>query len=339
MKKICSLALFFLVISSFRSTATIITVDNNYPSIGNHATLQAAHNSANDGDTLYIFPSNSPYNAISLSKRLILIGAGFEHPESVKGTSMTGTMTFNPSSQGSVIEGFDMSGTFLIVIDANNISVLRNKLKTITVNSGHTGTVIMGNFLYYVSNDLADYRIMVQNLNEVYIYNNKIFSFSYGFGGYGISTSEPDITGYVANNVICMDYMMAWPYTSVAINNNSSACEIINNIIIVGDCWGNHYSYNMCSGNQLPETSGNIRNVDMSIVFVNWLAFDFHLKNGSPAAHAGQNNDDLGIYGGRNPFIDGGYPGIPSIYYLNVPFSGSQQNGLNITIKAKSNPN
>ena len=47
---------------------------------------------------------------------------------------------------------------------------------------------------------------------------------------------------------------------------------------------------------------------------------------------------DTGIYGGSTPFIDGGFPGLPSIMEIQADHVGSQTGGLDINVKAKSNP-
>ena len=47
--------------------------------------------------------------------------------------------------------------------------------------------------------------------------------------------------------------------------------------------------------------------------------------------------DKCGAFNGLTPYILSGIPDVPSIYYLNVPFTGKQIDGINVTIKAKSN--
>ena len=74
-----------------------------------------------------------------------------------------------------------------------------------------------------------------------------------------------------------------------------------------------------------------------SLVFMDYPNDNFHLKLEPPAMRSGLGGAEIGIYGGDLPFIDGGYPNIPSIYYLDIPATGSQKEGINVTIKAKSN--
>ena len=93
----------------------------------------------------------------------------------------------------------------------------------------------------------------------------------------------------------------------------------------------------MSNSTQLPEGNGNLRNVDMSTVFVDHENYDFHLLPGSPAIGAGENGTDMGIYGGDAPYVDGGFPGLPSILQIQAPTAGSQTSGLYISFKAKSN--
>jgi hypothetical protein len=47
--------------------------------------------------------------------------------------------------------------------------------------------------------------------------------------------------------------------------------------------------------------------------------------------------DKCGIFTGPDPYILSGIPAIPTIYYLDVPLIGTQKEGINVTIKVKSN--
>jgi len=114
---------------------------------------------------------------------------------------------------------------------------------------------------------------------------------------------------------------------------------IANNIIVSGGCLDTSegYFYNMCNLDQLPSDNGNIQNTNMNSVFVDPANYDYHLLQDSPAKGAGQNGEDMGCYGGDTPFVDGGAPGIPSIVEITASHVGSQQSGLDVIIKAKSN--
>jgi len=316
--------------------AAIITVDNKTPSVGDYTTLQAAHDAASDGDTIYVYPSWAVYNGITVTKTLTFVGTGFGYPsEGMNTTLLTGTMTFSAGSDGSSLEGFRRSDSFYVTyfyvtIDADNITIKRNRLYKITVSKNHTGTVILQNYLH----DESDaWLIEVGNYNELLIANNKLINKSYN--GKGIYAPHPNITITVLHNVIRV-------YNNVnALHLDNSNKFVANNIIVSGQCTGTSgYYYNMCNGSQLPNRDGNIINVNMITVFDTPNPSDpyhFHLLPDSPAIGAGQNGVDMGMYSGSTSFVDGGAPSLPSIFHLESDHVGSQQTGLDVTIKAKSN--
>jgi hypothetical protein len=140
-------------------------------------------------------------------------------------------------------------------------------------------------------------------------------------------------------NCIFINRLWGW-----AFNGNGANSIFRNNIVSEGYCQGNNLNYNMHSAsssaglfNGGTGNSDNFTGINMSTVFVDFTNRDLHLSQTSVASKKGINNEDLGAYGGLTPFVDKGIPDLPSIYYLNVPSSGSQQEGLNITIKAKTN--
>lgn len=335
MKKVTLFIVVIAMITCSRVDAAIITVDNKTPSIGNYTTLQTAHDAATNGDTIYVYPSGAVYNGITVTKRLAFVGTGFDYPsEGMNTTSLTGTMTFGAGSDGSKLEGFGRSGSFYVTIDADNITIKRNKIHRITVSENHTGTVILQNYLY---DSIMDYLITVDNSNEVLIANNilvnpyQIGSSSCCASGHCIGASSSTITITILHNVL---YNRTWGQAIRVIDSNAYAA---NNIILWGYCHGSRYYYNMHSCGAHWDGENNIENVDMNNVFVDPDRYDFHLLPDSPAIGAGQNGVDMGIYGGSTPFVDGGAPSLPSIVQLQSDHVGSQQSGLDVTIKAKSN--
>lgn len=296
--------------------ATVLTVDNNYPRIGRFASLQEAHDAATNGDTIYVYPSQKGYSGITVTKKIILIGTGFGIAQANVQRSYIGNMTFDPGSQNSIIEGFD--GNFQLTINENHIKVQRNLTGNIIFKSGHLGNIISQNVTWSID---------IESENEVIFKNNFIY------GRVLSRTSNSSIILY--NNILSIH-----SGSGNVLDLYESNFKMTNCIILYGYFQGVNTSEsfnNMCNSNQLSAISGNHPNTTMNDVFVDPGNNDFHLKLGSPAIKAGLDSVDMGIYGGDTPFVDGGYPDIPAIYFLDVPLNAKQKDGINITIKAKSN--
>ena len=306
--------------SSVQTFGTIRTVDNNYPRIGQFSTLQEAHDAASNGDTIYVYPSQKGYTGITVTKRIILIGTGFGIPQANVQRSHIGNMTFDPGSQNSIIEGFD--GNFQLIINENYITAQRNKIGGINLKSGHLGNIISRNLINYID---------IENQNEVIFKNNII-----------ITTFKICIFSYTSNSSIILDYNVLrhnYAYGDV-LQLGGSNLKMTNCILLQGHFNGVNTSEsfnNICNSNQLSSVNGNIPNINMAEVFVDPENNDFHLKPGSPAIGTGLNGTDMGIYGGVTPFVDGRYPDIPAIYFLDVPLNAKQKEGINVIIKAKTN--
>lgn len=157
--------LIFILIGCFSQItifATVITVDNNIPGMGDFTSIQAAHDAANAGDTLLVFPSSIHYQAITLQKKLIITGAGSELIGNTKITFLTGNLVLGPGSDGSVISSFgSVYGALVIDINASNIEVKRMSLKNLIIHENSINVFINGcKILFFESN---------QNMNMIEI--------------------------------------------------------------------------------------------------------------------------------------------------------------------------
>jgi hypothetical protein len=315
---LCVFVSFLLAIQSY---AAVITVDANHPSAGMYKNLKDAHDAANSGDTILVYPFAGKYSGIEVKKRLRIVGRGWYDVGGKNISTAINYMHFLNGSGGSSLEGFE--DDFSVRIDANNITIKRNDLALIEVLSGHVGTVIIQNYI----KTSANYAIGVDPNNEVFITNNIIYEYHDGYStDNAISASGNSITINITHNVIA-----GYENSLYIINSNY---YVANNLIISGwikpkDHSGFHN--NICHADQLYSSHGNMINVDMKTVYSgSW----YQLVENSPAKGAGTNGVDIGIYGGSTPFVLGGYPSIPRIVNIEADHLGTKSHGLDVKIKA-----
>lgn len=322
------------MVCSLTVGATIITVDNNYPSMGDYTTLQAAHDAANPGDTIVMFPSSFAYNGLVVTKQLSIYGSGWHSTQTVQVAIVSGNLSFNTGSQGSVLMGiYSHLNECTVSINTNNISVYRNQIAKIILTSNTSGTIIVNNYIYHTTLDhVIDGG---DNLNAT-IKNNILINDYWGSGSFCV-ISGTNCQLDVLNNIVRAGNNYYPCHYSTAI---SSSCTgtIANNIFIYGQINTN----GNCTMNNILSCTGwtgsnNLVNVNYDQLFINQAAGNYHLQPNSVASGSGYGGTDMGIYGGDFPFVDGGYPDLPAIYYLNVPSQASKHGGVNVTIKAKSN--
>ncbi len=339
--KIRNLLIFICALITNTLNANVITVDNNIPGMGDYISIQAAHDAANSGDTILVFPSAVHYQAITLTKKLIIIGAGSEIINKIKITYLSGNLVFEPESSGSVVSSFgSVNGTLSVEINASNVELKRIHLKNIVIYPGNSDIAITGCLIRCTDGDGAPELILVQQAGNILISNSIIRGSS---NRVGIKAVGSNLT--IFNNIIHSGGFYVWDEHSVFYQNSSVIAT--NNIFAYGKMLEGEpcpYNYNICCNPGLGGIScglwcgiGNISNLYDGSIFFDYNGGNYKLKPGSPAIGSGENGTDMGIYGGDMPYVDGGYPDLPTIYHLNVPLTGTTQNGVNITIKAKSN--
>lgn len=323
-----------VLLFTLNAYASIYTVDNNYPSMGDYTSLQATHDAANPGDTIIMFPSSFAYSGLVVTKQLSIYGSGWINSPTVKTCIVSGSIAFNSGSQGSRLMGiYSYPNDLIINIAANNVSILRNRISKITISSNVLASTILNNFIYHETQDPV---IEIGDNTNSIIQNNLIINAYSYVPATAVLTGEYCQLEFLNNivkagvtNYLCDSYF--------AIHSTCTG-TIANNIFIYGKIStnANCTMNNILSCADWPYNS-NLVNVNYDQLFINQAAGNYHLQPNSVASGSGYGGTDMGIYGGDFPFIDGGYPDLPAIYYLNVPSQASKQGGVNVTIKAKTN--
>lgn len=311
------------------TNAKIWIADANPGDIGaDFKTIQAAHDGASAGDTIYAIGSAQSLGDATFTKKLVIIGPGYflsenQNLQASPFSAKFEDLTFDAGSEGSIITGCEIQG--FLNIKTSNISIIRNYISCpfIYMFRGIGNLYIQQNYINPSSSISAPTVIHTdENVGPIYITNNYISS---------SNSSSIDMhksaNAIIENNVITGDINC---YNSTFQNN-----------IITGSFYGtgNGIFNNICNKDQFSNTNGNIPNTDTSKIFINTGSTDgkFQLKANSPARGAGVNGVDIGMFGGVNPYVLSGVPSIPSIYYFTAPFYGSKSQGLKVRIKAKVN--
>jgi hypothetical protein len=303
------------------------------PMVSQYNTIQAAHDAAQNGDTIYLYPSQASFKGATITKKITLIGSGFTKINDYTDCSKilsNDTIIFQSSSIGSIISS--VIGNFKIKINASNILIQKCKLSKIIIDENLSNILIINCFIN-TNQDPNAIRIL-DNSSLIAIKNNIIL-----YDGYWVNQgNESNSTFYVGKN------------SSVIIQNNivkgyHIIYSIFSNTVYISDniffnSYGGWDRWHNLSPNAILKNGTFYCEYDNDfrrISFQDINNSNYHLKDDSPAKGAGTNNQDLGIYSGDFPFIDDGAPSIPTIYYMNIPGIGYQRDGISVEIKAKTN--
>ena len=329
-----------LMMVALVSHATIIHVDKN-PNrpAGYFDDIAAAVNSASAGDSIYIYPSNTPYGNITITKKLHLFGFGYQLP--LSGVSQLGSVLLDTTStphsnpSGSTIQGLTISYLEAKKPNINNIKVYGNYFSSseIKLTSGCSN--------WEFKNNLIRNYININYASSMVISNNVFY------GGNSNSIYNSNSSTVIISNNLFMNWQYFRQVYNATVNNNIFICandqvqsQMSNNVFTNNLSWRSSLS-----PYPLPPTgntgSGNKSNVDPQFETANAYGYfdyikDYHLKSSSPGKNAGTDGTDVGPYGGTNPFIFGGAFTIPSVTELVVKNPVvNQGTSINIQLKAK----
>lgn len=336
MKQVLISATFILLcaFTSKISQAAKIRVNNNVGVSADYTDIPTAITNAFAGDTIYVEGSANSYGNITLAKKLYIIGPGYfltenDSTQANPSQAEIGQVSFNAGSAGSVISG--MAITSQVIINEDNITVKRNNITSnygVTVN-GQANIMILQNFIVSTYNGSSYPTIDINTgSSNVFIQNNFIKR-TYGTTYINISV-EGTSSATVVNNIIENGIIDA-------VNS------VFNNNIMIGGgvtCTACSFDRNIGDNTQFASDPNNLQSVTMSTVFdfsnpspdAKW-----RVLNGSAAKGYGVSGEDCGMFGGPDPYVLSGLPGVPSIFFYIGPSSGSQSSGLPVNIKVRSN--
>ncbi|MCU0368769.1 MAG: hypothetical protein MUF39_08055 [Cyclobacteriaceae bacterium] len=322
---------------SVSSLAAVRTVSNNPTRPAQFTNFAAAQTASVNGDTIYIYGSPFPYPDITVGKRLVIIGAGY-NPNNQFGqaTTIANIILFRDTgvnnASGTVITGvltgrLDISG-----IMSNNIRVFRCRFTSYINMRGGSPTGYADGWIFY------------NNIFQAYLY------------GGGFSRTEQSATNIViANNIFTGNaYLYDFNSNTIIVDHNiflgANNLYRTFNIIVTNNIFTRTTGtvfYGATSGPVLctfnnnlsylttiadpstytPATSfvntftgtgggsnfggGNIVGQDPLYVsvsnFNDYVATaNYRLQASSLGKNAGTDGTDLGIYGGSYPFPVGG---------------------------------
>jgi hypothetical protein len=325
-------------ITGFAATVRINNTLANDPARKIYAGLQAAHDDGTNvgaGDTLLVEGTPLEYEGLTCTKRLVIIGPGYlltQNPQSQANSqsARVRAIDFNAGSEGSVIIGLTFSNNSSLYgpsIRVNNIAVMRCYLTNgIKINASISNLVVVQNYLEKYGIDVNS---SLYSFGGVILRNNIIAS-PIAITQY---TDAPRIFAAVEHNVFLGNVTVS----ANAFRNNIIAGKAATVAVTSGAIQNN-----LVSNNQLPPTDGN-QTYNETALFAglagagNSTDGQYQLKPDSPYRAAGLNGVEPGAFGGSEPYVLSGVPAIPTIYDLQGESVGSKQNGLNVTIKARTN--
>jgi len=335
MKKVFIIILFFcgimtvpLLSQSFRTYRVNNMLTQN-PAAKIYTTVQAAHDAANNNDTILIEGSPVTYgDNFKCTKKLVIKGPGYfldENPgisANKHAAQLGGQWEFNSGSSGSLLMG--IVHAYMIVINVNDFTVRRSNLQYMPINQGMQNINVSECYF----KETPQYESIASNLVTNLAVTNCIIK--------GSVWLMPGSTGTFVNNIFTA--------TNITI---PTGFVMKNNIIFTTEKTGISLpaldaavSYNMSISDHFGTANNNKANASATALFVGDATEStdgrWQLKAGSPAIAAGEGGADCGAFGGPNPYILSGLPVGPTIYELNVSSYVKPDGKLPMTIKVKS---
>lgn len=316
-----------------------------------YKTLAIAVGASNPSDTIYLEGCDSAQNyiGVTLSKKLVIIGSGYflnYNPKTSSDNLATNLydITFNAGSDSSQLLGINITGSNGIKINTSNITIKRCRTNNggILLSNNITDIIISQNYLEGNNNTIGSTitASVGTSINGLYI-NNNIFRNPLKLTNMNATECR--------NNVFDFTQIGATP--SIVINSNSFKNNIVaKNTIILNINNGiisPSIDFNTGAGANQFDYSGSYNNklepALATTLFIGGTSPDGQYKllplSNTPPNYVGDDGADRGVFGGIVPefrYTLSGLAPIPVIYEVYTTGIATPQNGLPVTIKART---
>lgn len=377
MKKLTVLSLIFLLAGSAFATVRTVSNDATRPAQFNgtgNTPFVNAHNASAAGDTIYVYGSPNDYGTFTISKRLVVIGAGYA-PNNQFGqpTRVSAISLFRDGStdaSGSVLAGFLVSGSINITgtLSVNNVTIFRNRISSyiyLYLNNANqaVGWTIYNNIVFQI---VANASSRTSNSSTNILIANNIIT--------GSVTNLNSNTVLIDHNVFLGSGNLSALWNAIVTNNifvRSSSdlfsgevvfCTFNKNISLQNTIGvASQYNPTNLFETTYTSTGGGSNSGSGNLVGTNPLfitvpnndtyntTYNYRLQAGSPGkAPFSTDGSDAGIYGGSYPFPSGGVAGsgfdtspmppIPQVTAVNIQNATIAPNGtLNVQVQGRVN--
>jgi len=330
----------------FLSFGTILTVDNSSSSPGQYTSFSSAYNAASAGDTIYVRGSLHSYGSITISKKITLIGAGYNpsplntYPTTFDDVNIA-KYSSSSNASGTRVYGIKVNTGGEIDIRGGSYPGYITDIRIERCEAKFTSYYVSG--LKLINNIILNYAVSTYTKGNTIIYNNIIRSitFSSSYNSNAI-TFDHNIFTNAASSVFRYCIVKNSIFYGTTPGNSATHTTFANNMAYASANDTFNITTNSNTGyNNFNHTNPNFVSVG-STTFSYF--YDYHLQSGSPAINAGSDGTNLGIYGGLYPFPIGGAsgsgyqtsqePAIPQIFQFTIQNKTIQPTDtLNINIK------
>ncbi len=341
---------------------------------GGNSSFINAHNASATGDTLYVYGSPFDYGTLTISKQMVVIGAGYGPNNQFGQATRAGQINLfrdgSTDASGSVIMGFLISGGINCTgtLASLNITISRNRIAgpVLTyLNSANpaSGWTIYNNIIAYIlgssssrttssptniiiANNIITIYLSGYNSNTVLIDHNIFLGSSNLYSLWNVIISN-NIFVRSSGNVFGGEVVFCTFNNNISNQNTIGGATQFNPTNIFEATWigtgggSNSGGGNLIGTNPLFVTVPNNDSYD--------ITSNYRLQAGSPGkAPFSTDGSDAGIYGGSYPFPSGGDPGsgfdtspmppIPQVISVNIQNATIAPNGtLNVKVQGKVN--
>jgi len=320
-----------LLLSSFvllsTTAQTTLTLDNSSNDPSHYKTFAEAIEAATTGTVINVNGSGKSYGDITIDKAVFIYGPGFYIGENPGTENMStavakfGAVNISIDGGGAFLTGLEITG--ICTIKGDKTVVQRNRIKAVRIDNA-SDVIIGQNDIYNFIQGCSGFVIEIGGLHikgscdRIYIHNNYINGQGCSLDDHSFSVESSSTASLTLKNNVLQ-------YGGTFRN-----CLLENNIIIAGDTPNvaennnNIYHNNIFLGDKpgligVNDNKTNAGTLDDIFTREGKTLTRFTIRDDSVAKGAGNDGTDAGIFGGEEPFVPSGIPGIPSVYSIEIP--------------------